>query len=777
MKIYLPKPLTILICTTLAQMCAYAKTPPYCNLNNTHLSSENTEVDNSTDAPVYIEADSLNATYPKEGLFSGNVKIRQGARKLFADSAKIEQVIADDDTVEKRIIKAAGNVNYSDTQIQLSTTALSADLDAEYYEAGNSEYHFVDRLGRGKADKIISKRKQNSLMTKGSFTTCPDQDNSWSIKGSTINYNEEKEIAEIWNAVFSIGPVPIFYLPYFQYPTTNKRRSGFLLPEVSYGKTDGFEYTQPYYWNIAPNFDATLTTHYISKRGMRLSSEFRYLLNAKNSGTFAFDWLPNDRLYKKDQYRVDDNKNRWLFYWQQNSRFGNNLRFNVNATKVSDNRFFSDFNSRYGNSTDGYATQNMSVSYLDKHWDAKLSTTRFQVFDSQVRNVYQTQPKLDLNYNLKSTSPFNFKTYMQIARFKNLKDDQPTATRLHIEPQVSYIRTNSLGSVEAIAGVMATHYQQSIPSSYHSLQKLDPNVTRVLPFFTIDAKMAFEREMIWFDNYTQTLEPRIQYRYVEYNDQSNIKNYDSVMLQADYMGLFRTKAYGGYDRIASANQIVTGVTTRIYDDMLSERFNASVGQVYHLKKSRTGDVSSPFDKRQRQGVTTWAFDSYWHVNDLFNVSGSAQFDRRINSIALADVLLEYRESPEQLLQLNYRYASKEYISALDLNINTPYKKNISQMGMIGSWPITNRFVVLGAYYYDLNQKQSSDSFIGLQYNSCCWGIDITYGRKITAWDHHNHSSVYDNKLSFNITLQGLGSDTSNVRKILRSGIHPYQHLF
>lgn len=771
-----PKILTVLVCAALYQTTLYAKVPSYCAVNKPPLSSQTSEIDTSTDAPVYIEADKLNAIYPTKGTFSGDVIIEQGRRKLLADTAEIEQTVEENNNITKRTVTADGNVTYSDAQISLSTSKLSADLNSEKYETAESTYHFVDRLGRGNAEKIITKQNRDATITQGSFTACPEGDNSWMIQGSTINYSEEKEQAEIWNAIFKVGSVPVFYLPYFQYPTTNTRRSGLLLPTAKYSKTDGFEYIQPYYWNIAPNFDATLSTHYISKRGLRFNSEFRYLLNNKNSGLFAFDWLPDDNVYKYSKFRTEDNHNRWLFYWRQDTRFDNGLRFNANYTKVSDRRFFADLDSVYGSSTDGYATQNMSASYIDDHWNTKLSTERFQIFDSNVTNVYQSQPKLEINYNLNNQSPTNFENYLQIAHFKNLRHDKPTTTRIHIEPTLTHTFVGKLGSVENILGLMATHYQQNIPGNYIG-RELDRTVNRILPFMTIDAKMALEREVKSLSGYTQTLEPRIQYRYVAYKDQSNIQNFDSVMLQSDYAGLFRNKTYSGYDRIASANQVATGLTTRMYDETLTERFNASIGQVYHIKKSRTGDALSPIDKNQSQGSTTWAFDSFWHMNNFFNLSTSLQYDIRINAVALSDILFEYRQNSEQLLQLNYRYANKDYISALDLNINTPYKKNISQLGAIGSWPLNERVVVIGAFYYDMNQQQSSDSFIGLQYSSCCWGIDVTYGRKIVGWDRFSNTSVYDNKLSFNITLQGLGSNTSNVRKILNSGIHPYQHIF
>lgn len=775
MKNIHPAPLSLLIFGILHATSAVAKVPSYCPTYESNRSISNNQDDFST-LPVYITAENLYATYPTRGIYTGDVFIEQGQRTLKADQAEVTQTPVEGQLLPQRMITAEGNVVYTDSQFQLLSPRVQADVDKNDVDIGKSEYRFVDAPGRGVADSVQLRDGRYATMRHGDLTLCPPGDNSWSIKGTSITHDKENQVAEIWNAVFKIGPVPVFYSPYLQFPTSNQRRTGLLIPSVSYGKRNGTQLTIPYYWNIAPNVDATFTTQYISHRGVGVDTEVRYLAKPYGSGTVAFNFLPNDKIYKKESLVEGKDDNRWLFFWRHNALINQVWRFNADFTKVSDNQYFSDFNSIYGSQTDGYATQRFSLGYTDSHWDTSLSMRRFQVFNSNVTDIYKTMPQFDATYTLSDIYNFDFSTYFQASRFLNINDNEPSAWRLHVEPKVNYSIANNLGDIDVEAGVMMTHYDQDIPDNYRN-PLLKSHASRIMPNFKIDGKMVFERDMTFFDHYTQTLEPRVQYRYMPYRDQSDIKNYDSVLLQSDYARLFGDSVYSGLDRIASANQVTTGLTTRIYDNNLIERFNASIGQVYYFTESRTGDINSPIDRNRDSGSLTWAFDSYWKFNDELSARGGVQYDTRIDEVALSNVILEYQKDESRLVQLSYRYVNKAYITALDLNRFTPYKQNISQAGIMASWPLTENILAVGAYYYDTQLKQSVDSFIGLQYYSCCWGINVTYGRRIDGWDKLHNQTTYDNKVSVNFELLGLSNSTTSARKLLNSGIIPYQKAF
>ncbi|QJW57682.1 LPS-assembly protein LptD [Serratia plymuthica] len=738
--------------------------------------------------PVTINADDSKADYPKSALFTGNVNIEQGNSTLTAKQVELNQTQTPGQAEPVRTVTATGDVHYSDNQIKLKGPKAWSNLNNKDTDVYEGDYQMVGRQGRGDADKMKMRgANRYTILENGTFTSCLPGDNSWSVVGSEVIHDREEQVAEVWNARFKIGGVPVFYSPYLQLPVGDKRRSGFLIPNAKYGSSNGFEFMLPYYWNIAPNFDATITPHYMSKRGLQWQNEFRYLVQP-GLGLMEFDWLPDDKEYSKDN---PDDSTRWLFFWKHNGVMDQVWRFNVDYTKVSDSKYFTDLDSKYGSTTDGYATQKFSVGYAIDNWDATLSSKQFQIYDDTDRNQsdsYKVQPQLDLNYYKNDLGPFDLRIYGQAAKFTSVNPYSPDATRLHLEPTLNLPLTNGWASLNTEAKLLATHYQQDIPDGFANNYKsrtgndapdLQDSVNRVLPQFKVDGKLVFERPMIWTEGATQTLEPRFQYLYVPYRDQSNIYTYDTTLLQTDYSGLFRDRAYSGLDRIASQNRVSTGLTTRIYDDALVERFNASVGQIYYFSRSRTGDQTTNYDNNDNTGSLAWAGDTYWKIDDRWGLRGGLQYDTRLNSISLGNGVLEYRQDAERVLQLNYRYATPEYIqTALNTRQVPAYQDGISQVGVTGSWPIVDRWSIVGAYYYDTRAQQSADQLLGLKYNTCCWAVTLGYERKITDWNNSNQSSVYDNKVSFNIELRGLSSDHSlGSAEMLRSGILPYQRAF
>jgi LPS-assembly protein len=646
----------------------------------------------------------------------------------------------------------------------------------------------VGRQGRGKAD-LMKQRGENryTILENGSFTSCLPGSNTWSVVGSEVIHDREEQVAEIWNARFKLGPVPVFYSPYMQLPVGDKRRSGFLIPNAKYTSNNYFEFYLPYYWNIAPNMDATITPHYMHRRGgVMWENEFRYLSQA-GAGLMEFDYLNSDKVYE-DENSKDDNSRRWLFYWQHAGVMDQVWRFNVDYTKVSDSSYFNDFDNKYGSSTDGYATQKFSVGYAVQNFDATVSTKQFQVFGDQNKSSYSAEPQLDVNFYQNDVGPFDTRVYAQAVHFVNTTDNMPEATRLHLEPTINLPLSNQWGSINTEAKMLATHYQQSNLDSYNNnpnnVNKLDESANRVMPQFKVDGKMIFERDMAMLaPGYTQTLEPRAQYLYVPYRDQSNINNYDSSLLQADYSGLFRDRTYGGLDRIASANQVTTGVTSRVYDDAAVERFNISVGQIYYFTESRTGDDNIEWENDDKTGSLVWAGDTYWRISERWGLRSGIQYDTRLDSIATSNSSIEYRRDENSLLQLNYRYASPEYIQATLPNNSADknkwnqaqYENGISQVGAVASLPIADRWSIVGAYYFDTNVNKPADQMLGVQYNSCCYAIRFGYERKLNGWDDTQKHAIYDNTIGFNIELRGLSSNYGlGTNQMLRSNILPYQ---
>lgn len=730
--------------------------------------------------PVTITADSSKGTYPDNATFTGSVDINQGNSRLQADEVQLHQKQPEGAAEPVRTVDALGNVHYDDNQVILKGPKAWSNLNTKDTNVWEGDYQMVGRQGRGKAD-LMKQRGENryTILENGSFTSCLPGSNTWSVVGSEVIHDREEQVAEIWNARFKLGPVPVFYSPYLQLPVGDKRRSGFLIPNAKYSTSNYFEFYLPYYWNIAPNMDATITPHYIHKRGnVMWENEFRYLTQA-GTGLMELDYLPSDKVFQ-DEHPTEGDKHRWMYFWRHAGVMDQVWRFNVDYTKVSDPYYFNDFDSKYGSSTDGYATQKFSVGYAIQNFNATVSTKQFQVFDSQTRSTYGAEPQLDVNWYQNDVGPFDTRVYAQAVHFVNTNSDMPEATRVHLEPTINLPVSNNWSSLNTEAKLMATHYQQKNVDWYNNRYgtDLDESVNRVLPQFKMDGKLIFERDMgLLADGYTQTLEPRMQYLYVPYRDQSKIQNYDSAFLQSDYSGLFRDRTYGGLDRIASANQLTTGVTTRVYDESAVERFNVSVGQIYYFTESRTGDDNINWEKDNKTGSLVWAGDTYWRMTDRWGLRGGLQYDTRLDNIATSSAAVEYRRDEDRMVQLTYRYASPEYIQATLPNYATSeqYKDGISQVGGAASWPIADRWSIVGAYYFDTNANKPADQMVGLQYNSCCYALRVGYERKLNGWDTQNNQSKYDNVIGFNVELRGLSSNYGlGTQQMLRSNILPYR---
>lgn len=727
--------------------------------------------------PVHIEANKAAANDPEHVLFSGKVNIEYGNSTLSADEVQLT-LYHDQNHDLLRTVIATGNVNYDSNEIKLKGIKAWSNLKTKDTNIYQGTYQMVGRQGRGHAD-TMQQRGDNryTLLENGSFTSCLPGDDSWTVVGSEVIHDRKEQVAKVWNARFKIGNVPIFYSPYLQISVGDKRRSGFLMPNSHYRNNNGFEIRVPYYLNQTPNYDATITPHYMSKRGTQIQTEFRYLFKP-GEGLVEFDWLPKDRLYSRQNA-----SDRWLLYGHHRGVMNQVWRFNIDYTKVSDSHYFDDLDCKYGSSTDGYATQQFSIGYADANWYTALAYKQFQIFEKNNRNAYRAAPQLDLTYYKNDIDPFHLIVFSQAAKFINVNNAYPQATRLHIEPTLNLPISNRWGRLNIEAKLMSTYYQQINIKYYNEHtntgRRLKKSINRIFPQFKTDARMVFERDVNYATGYTQTLEPRLQYLYVPYHNQTHIGVYDSTILQTDYSGLFRDRTYSGLDRISSANQFAAGVITQIYDAQLMERFNASVGQMYYFSQAHTEDITGTYENYDNTGSVLWAGDIYWRMSNEWGGRGCLQYDFRLNSVALGNALLEYRQDKNRLLQVNYRYASPQYIQMMLSEIGYPgYQQGISQIGITSSWPLANRWSLVGAYYYDTKADQPADRLIGMQYNTCCWALSVGYERKITGWHNTDNSSQYANNVSFKIELRGLSSNDGLERgKMVGGGIVPYKGAF
>ena len=734
---------------------------------------------NPNDLPVYIEADQAEITQPRSGIYKGRVDVKQGNRHLQSAEVEVQQQGSGDNV--QRYAFARGGFDYRDNQINLLGDDAKIHLNTKDTDVRNAHYQLVDRQGRGSAESV-ELRDDYRVMKNATFTSCLQDDHSWSIYADEMRQHVKEEYAEMWHARFKVQGVPVFYTPYLQLPIGDRRRSGLLIPTLGHGSRDGYFYAQPVYWNIAPNLDATLTPKYMSRRGWQLNSEFRYLTTL-GEGQVAGEYLGDDRLKDYDS----ENRKRHLFYWKHNAAFARDWRLDLNYTKVSDKRYFNDFDSAYGSSTDGYADQTGRIAYYQPNYNIAMFVKQFQIFDEVVIGPYRALPQIDFNYyqNGLFGNKVDFKLFSQAVRFDNDSAQMPTAWRFHGEPSVNTTLSNRYGSMNLEAKLYATQYQQKKGRS-DKAEDVELSVNRILPQLKIDLQSVLASNQTFISGYTQTLEPRAQYLFRPYKDQSNIGSklnsqylgfgYDSSLLQQDYFSLFNSRRYSGLDRIASANQVTLGGTSRFFDENKEERFNIAVGQTYYLEPSR---IDENRDNRTEGSSSSWAIEANWKINDLMRWRGGYQYDPQLGQVSLANTGIEYNPTKNNVVQLNYRYASKEYINQNLTAEANRYNQDIKQLGVQVGWELSDHWAIAGRYYQDLALKKPVEQYLGVQYNTCCWSVGVGARRYVTSRQNQKNDDIfYDHGIGVTFELRGFSHDhKTGIENMMKKGKLPYLQAF
>ena len=706
---------------------------------------------------IRIISDSSNAEMNKQAIFSGNVVFSQGDRHIAADEAILNQ--------ETQQFDANGNLVFQDSNFTVTAQSLQAQMRTNRATLEGAKYWLHGQQVNGDAEKLQITINNNLILTNTNFTTCPPDNVSWLLEAEKIKINSEEEWGEIWNAKVRIAGVPVFYIPYMTIPVSDKRKSGFLYPSFSTSTTSGFEVSAPYYWNIAPEYDLTFTPNYMSNRGIFTKTEFRYLAGDAQNGRLNLEYLGNDQL-------LSSRPNRYLYNWQHQGAIDKHWRVMSNFTEVSDNNYFNDLKSDVNRATDNQLSRIGEVSYFENNWDLSTRVQDIKVLGEEEK-PYQVMPQVNFNFRAADFwSNLDFGFNSELTNFAHQDNDVNTATRLHMAPSITLPIHGPSGSLTSQVKLMQTNYWQT---NLDPNKNLDDSINRTIPQVRINGQINFERFTELFEqNYRQTLEPQFQYLYVGYEDQRNIGIYDTAQLQDDYYGLFRDRRFSGLDRIADANQMTLGVTTRLFDDHNQEVTKFSLGQIFYLEDSKLGHEDSIFEQNQATSILAAELDT--RLTQDWYLGAAIQYDTNTSDNKKTEATLDFRPEANKLLQLSYRYVPDL------LNSNTNDLANISQAGVRAAWPINDSLYFVGNWYYDLNENRSVETYTGFQYESCCYALRLSYHYRIkTNYDDNIGSSAIDSRelfesgVYFNVIIKGLGgSGPLGVTDMLNDGLFNYR---
>ncbi|NOU52417.1 LPS assembly protein LptD [Pseudoalteromonas sp. JBTF-M23] len=697
---------------------------------------------------IDIQADDVEMQGKDSAEFSGNVVINTNKMSLFASSALIDK--------KQSLLNATGPLRYQDHFSDVNANALYADLDNTEINLLGADYQLTQQLGHGGAEKLSASDSEISLIN-SSFTTCPTEQPFWALEADNITLSKHEGWGETHNAVLKILNTPVLYIPYFTFPIDDRRKSGMLMPKIEPSSRYGLEVVIPYYWNIAPNYDATFSPRYMSNQGLQLITEFRYLTE-QHSGLLGVEFLEKDD--SEPQL-----KERYLVHWNQQSYLSDNWRLSFDITNVSDDNYLTDLNSSYANETGTQLDRTAVLSYLGEYWISDIKLQNFEVLGDHTES-YAALPQITWrNRKAYSALGIDFNLQGEFSHFSNDTLVITEATRFHVEPKASVSINNYAWSFLSEISLLHTRYEQKGDFAGTDYQS---DVSRTLPKVRLHGQLNFERDTQFFAlGGTQTLEPQVQYLYTPERDQKSIGLFDTTKMQDDFYGLFREQRFSGVDRIAQANQITLGATTRLFDSKNQERFNFSAGQIIYLEDDVKPSAQS-FDNRTNYNALFAAQTMvHWHRRWYF--SAGIQYDADAKELIESHTTLDYKGDNNKLVQLNHRYAND--VSGYE----------IDQVGLFSSLPINDNWQMVASYHRDLTTGRSVEVFAGVRYESCCWAIQLTGKRQIETDLNrtiHQDDAQFDSSIGISFVLKGLGGKSNyDIEQVLQQGLFNYRRPY
>ncbi|MBB1088471.1 LPS assembly protein LptD [Lysobacter sp. SG-8] len=718
------------------------------------------------DAPTDIEGGHLEREATGENIIvQDNVRLTRGDQFLHTDTLSFHE--------ETGTYTAEGGVRYQDSGMRIVADHAEGNQNNDRHVISDLRYQLIDRRGNGGADRIELNGAQGALVG-STYTTCPPGEEKWQLRAHRIDIDTDEGMAVARNAVLRVGNVPVLYVPWFMFPTDDRRRSGLLYPSISMSSRDGFDWEQPIYWNIAPNYDATFFPRIMTDRGPQLGAEFRWLY-PQGEGEVYGEWMPHDRLPSRDpdDYFFLPNgtpipgatlpeDDRGLFRLKATHNIdadwlGGSWHARANLGWVSDTHYLDDFsNSLFGRSA--YAmTSSMGLFGRGRYWDAGLMADHQQLTDYTVSESslrFDRLPRAYFNWEQPQGQWFETGLNAEVVRFQHEVDLKGGGTRLDLKPWVSMPLEGNSWFVRPTLAWRYTGYEldDTLANRFG-----DASPSRSMPITSIDAGLFFDRETrIGGENYLHTLEPRIYYLNVPYRDQSGIPSFDTAPMTYSWGQLFRDNRYTGADRQTDANQLTAALTTRlISEDDGRERLAASIGQIQYFDDVRTTLGS---EQPIEQGKSAWIADVSVSPNDRWKINVGYQWDPKFKGEDLASVRLRYLLKDSGVINLGYRYRRRP----------TDREDLLEQVDFSFLYPVSDNWSVVGRYYYSLLDDKLLESIAGVQWEDCCLAVRLIARRYV-----RNRDGDLDDSLRLEFELKGLGSAGQKTERELRRAILGY----
>lgn len=698
-----------------------------------------------------------------DSVLEGNVVIDQQGRQIRADKITIDQT--------QTYASAEGRVQMAQAGLLAQSDQINYNLKTQQGDLHNSFYIAEEQHAHGMAEKIARTSTNTLVLNNATYSTCPpEQAPTWKIQADEIKLNQETGRGETRGTKLYVKDVPVLAVPYFNFPIDDRRTTGILTPSFGFTNDGGVELAVPVYLNLAPNYDATVTPRYIGDRGPMLEGEFRYLTENFGQGQIWGGYLASDNKYN-DEDRKDFH---FLHNWQINEQFNTNLEYNY----ASDKDYFADLNNNPNSRTDLNLRRAWELNYRNgiPGLRAQLKVEDFHTLDPTIPDEdrpYARLPQFLLNYKTGNPQGFQLEFNHDTAYFKkdinhpeghtnDLNTYEPSGTRIYNDFKVRYNYRNPWSFVipEVSLRNVNTFFDKDTIAFYDNnsgtlTNSSSENKSVTVPQFTLDAGLTFEKE----GRFLQTITPRAFYAYAPYQNQDGHPNFDSATASINYDQLFSPYRFYGHDRLEDNNFLSLGLSYSLFDEVGLERIRASLGQSFFFEDRRVilENSSDDFDTQSRTGpIISLASQLTENLNIGANAAWMSNGDN-----AQRDLHLFY--TGEQGNLYNVGYINRRHIP----NRQDHYDQVVASFIQ----PVYNNWRILGHAQYDLDNSVAREYLLGVNYESCCWGISV-YGRSYynDLDDVSDHNVKPKRAIMAELNLKGLGSFNNKLASLLENRI-------
>lgn len=754
-----------------------------------------------------LEADASTLFNTGESELTGHVELTEPNRRLFADKV----IVTRNEAGDFERIRAEGGVILEEPNYRLYSDKASMVFSNNETKLWNAQYRYYPRQARGKASYAETAKDSPLYLYDASFTTCAPDDNLWDLRAKKVKLDDATGRGEAYHSLFYLWDAPVMYVPYMNFPIDDRRQSGFLTPEYRSSNQNGLSIKVPYYFNLAPNYDATMSSNWMSDRGFQWGGEGRYLDPYHRSSLYG-EFLSHDRKFISFRERhlassqvpdpedprrknlEDAGDNRWLVNAIWNGHYGQHWRTALEYNAVSDDEYLIDFGPNDFSEDERLLRQRAEVDYIDEDWTTQLFVQDYQTIQpfqaSLVSPPYRILPNLSAAYTpFVEGAPFRFVGLGQATVFEHefdpLINETPTyGDRYHVEPTLSFPMRTMYGFLIPSGTLYQTWYDLTLSKTDESYN--DPTTpTSTIPAFSLDTGLIFERDVHLFKtDYQQTFEPRLYYVYIPYHNQNDIPIFDTAHYEFLTPQLFRQNRYSGIDRIGDANQLSWAMTTRFYDEEIgAERLKGTVGQILYFQNRRVllcdtvvdPDCFKDEDPGAKANTSPFVADLLYRFNPQWYMMADGRVDSHDTNSDLASLRVHYQPSARTIMHVGFRYEeSGNLVSDTELGDSLA---DLVQSDIGVSLGLTDRVNVLGRWYYDIKNTFNMDMFGGVEYENCCWALRTGVRRYLQLNTGEIHDATFNTEIFLQWVFKGLGSVGRSPVDYLTTNVPGFQDRF